>query len=239
MSLRHVVGVWDTRVGDANAKLVLATLADHATEHGYAEVSIESIASATELSSRTVIRKLEWLVDNRYIHRLQRRADDGRAALNLYRLLLEGVPSDTVSPGPSDTVSPPTRARSVEQDSRSSRSQPSDTVSPGRRRDPIWDALSSLFGEPTTRTARTLRGKTTASLREAGATADEIQARAKRWPRLYEGATLTETALEKHWHQLAPPRRTAAHVKCEECEMGGGMHQVDCSRARSNGAVAT
>lgn len=71
-----------------------------------------------------------------------------------------------------------------------------------RERNPIWDALVEVFGEPSTDTARSLRGKVCSSLTRAGATPEEIISRAKSWPRHFEHATLTETALEKHWDAL-------------------------------------
>lgn len=74
-----------------------------------------------------------------------------------------------------------------------------------RQRNPIWDALVEVFGEPSTDTARTLRGKVCSSLTRAGATPEELIARARSWPRHFEDATLTETALEKHWDKLGRP----------------------------------
>lgn len=74
-----------------------------------------------------------------------------------------------------------------------------------RPRNPVWDALSELFGEPTTDTNKRLRGKVVASLRRAGAEYQEIMTRAMSWPLHFPGATLTETALEKHWDRLARP----------------------------------
>jgi len=65
-----------------------------------------------------------------------------------------------------------------------------------------WDALKVMFGEPTVPTAIRLRGKLAKELRDAGATFDEILRRGKRWPSHFENATLTETALVKHWDRL-------------------------------------
>jgi len=78
------------------------------------------------------------------------------------------------------------------------------------QRDEVWDALTDIFGPALTRTAEQHRGKLVASLAEAGATRDEIFARAKRWPLHFENATLTAAALEKHWDTLnrKPLRRT-------------------------------
>ena len=84
-----------------------------------------------------------------------------------------------------------------------------------RARNEIWDTLTDLFGDPTTRTAQRLRGKMVASLRGAGATPDEILRRARRWPRIFPNAALTETALEKHWPLLEPRKRPPPSVQPE------------------------
>ena len=79
-----------------------------------------------------------------------------------------------------------------------------------RQRDEVWDALVELFGEPATDSNRKLRGKVVASLKRAGATYDEILRRAQSWPLHFESATLTETALEKHWDRLGQPPMRAS-----------------------------
>lgn len=79
-----------------------------------------------------------------------------------------------------------------------------------RQRNELWDALTEVFGEATTRSSQTLRGKVVSSLRAAGATPDEVVSRARSWPRHFDTATLTETALEKHWDALGrKPLRVA------------------------------
>lgn len=74
-----------------------------------------------------------------------------------------------------------------------------------RPRNEVWDALAELFGEPTTESNRKLRGRLVRSLRSAGADYPTIMERAMSWPFHFPGATLTATALEKHWDQLARP----------------------------------
>lgn len=85
-------------------------------------------------------------------------------------------------------------------------------------RNEIWDGLVAVFGEPTTKSNQKLRGKVCASLTRAGATFEEILARASAWPFHFPGATLTETALEKHWDRLGRPplRATAEQVRRAE-----------------------
>lgn len=80
----------------------------------------------------------------------------------------------------------------------------------------VWDALAELFGEPTTESNRRLRGKITRSLKRAGATYGEILERAMSWPYHFPGATLTETALEKHWDRLARPPLRASEADVQK-----------------------
>ena len=82
-----------------------------------------------------------------------------------------------------------------------------------QKRNPVWEALAELFGEPTTESNRRLRGKITRSLKNAGATYQDIFERAMSWPYHFPGATLTETALEKHWDRLARPPLRASETQ--------------------------
>lgn len=68
-------------------------------------------------------------------------------------------------------------------------------------RDPIFTALSDVFGKPETRTTQSFYGKAVTELLDAGATPDEVRARgnrlqAKGWP------DCTPAALLKHWTSL-------------------------------------
>lgn len=74
-----------------------------------------------------------------------------------------------------------------------------------RPRNPVWDALAEVFGDPTTESNTRLRGRITRSLATAGATPEEIMRRAAAWPFHFPGAVLTETALERHWDRLGRP----------------------------------
>lgn len=83
-----------------------------------------------------------------------------------------------------------------------------------RPRDDIWDGLVVVFGEPT-ESQRSLRGQIVASLRLAGATRTEITRRAGMWPVHFPDATLTPTALEKFWNQLANPPLRASRAQVD------------------------
>ena len=67
----------------------------------------------------------------------------------------------------------------------------------------LWDALSALFGEPSTNSEKTNRGRHVRELAQAGATAAEIEARAAEHARRNLGWTLTANSLVTHWTELA------------------------------------
>lgn len=106
------------------------------------------------------------------------------------------------------------------------------TPTPPRTPNPIWDALSEWFGEPATRSEQTLRGRIVSSLNGAGATPQLVHERCHAWSKLFPGATLTQTALERHWTQLGlAPLQTPAdfarrgHEGCLTCG-GSGFTQT-------------
>lgn len=78
-----------------------------------------------------------------------------------------------------------------------------------RPRNELWDALETIFGPATTKTAATVRGKVVAGLAMAGATPAEINRRARAWPAHFDSATMTDLAFEKHYDTLGrkPLRR--------------------------------
>ncbi len=69
------------------------------------------------------------------------------------------------------------------------------------KRNPIWDTLVELFGEPSP-TRRTLYGRVTKYLTDAGATPELIRKRATRIVTDWGPEKLTLTSLEKHWSRF-------------------------------------
>ena len=106
------------------------------------------------------------------------------------------------------------RTGAAQNENQSKREVTPNGVTPASRKaNPLWDALTEVFGDATTETARSRRGKVCRSLAAAGASPDEIVRRAKSWPRHFDDATLTELALEKHWDTLAhKPLRMARNA---------------------------
>jgi DNA-binding transcriptional MocR family regulator len=166
---------------------------------------IKTLMADTGLARKTVFRALEDLEAAGLIRRVERRRENGSLTSSEYRF-----PSVTVIRGeyqpdttPSVTVTPP------EPELRT-RKEPS--AATPRERNEIWDALVYVFpeyrGELTPSENKKI-GKVCAELKAAGATRDQIVARASSWPAHFDSATLTPHALVNHWSTLGrrPLRR--------------------------------
>lgn len=261
MSVRVLTIVWDTSPSEGGDLLVELALADQAGDDGVTWMQVERLSQKTRLSERHIYRTLESLTAAGRIE--VRKAQHGRRRISVYRVLGPGLRPvdydrlpfklDSSFGGGPDSLSPDTvsgrKARrhdtGVSDDmtrasatrARSSSLEPSlnrsGAAAVPRPRDPVWDALTEIFGEAATHGAKSLRGKITKSLREAGATAEDIHDRAKRYKEVMPvGTTLTETALEKHW-PLCAPRRKSVIKPCAECGVGGNMHAADCSKVQA------
>ena len=79
-------------------KFVLVVLADAANTHGVCWPRISTIARKVGVSSRTVQRATQLLIQRDLITAEQRYRSDGSCSSNLYRLLLKG--GDNLSPTP-------------------------------------------------------------------------------------------------------------------------------------------
>lgn len=105
-----------------------------------------------------------------------------------------------------------------------------------RSRDPVWDALDEVCGPATTKRARSLRGQVAKSLKEAGATGEEVKLRAARYPLVMPPETiLTDAALEKHWDRCVPKRTRSGGKTCPDCGVSvGAGHASDCPKASAD-----
>lgn len=113
---------------------------------------------------------------------------------------------------------------------------------PPRKRDVVWDTLVDLFGEPTNDVERGRRNRTVRLIKQSLAAmnvaeadqAVEIRRRHARWSRVYERATITDTALSNRWSELGP-RITGQPPQPKPCDYCGGRdggHLADCVRPR-------
>jgi hypothetical protein len=193
--------VLDAEVSDRAVRLY-AVLGRYANSNGESFPSRQTLAKRLRCSESSAIRASRELEAVGAL-KITYRGD----STNLYHLIYVSP----VTGGGSNGDTRGGRTGDTQNESQVEREETPLAAEPHKRApNLVWDALSYVFGEPTTRSAQQVRGKVVASLRQAGATPDEIVARAKRWPLHFGDAAMTDLALEKHWDTLPrkPLRRT-------------------------------
>ena len=200
-----IVPEWVLDAPDSDRAVRLyGMLGRYADRNGASYPSRRTLAERLRCSVDSLDRAVRELVTVGALEIAPRNNERGDQTSNLY-MLKTGAPVRHPLGTPAAT---PLGTGAPQNESHVEREKPS--MPSARQRNEIWDALSNVFGEPSTRSSQELRGKVVASLRSAGATPDEIYARAKRWALHFDHATMTDLALEKHWDTLArkPLRRT-------------------------------
>lgn len=176
----------------------------------YADANGESFASRRKLAERlrcsvdSVDRAMAELRAVGALTSDERHRENGGQSANLITLRM-AAPVHT----PLGTGAAPPLGTGAEGKNESHKKRETSMAATPRKRNDVWDALTYVFGEPTVPTAIRLRGQVCRDLTNAGATKDQVVARASAWPAHFDQATLTDTALRKHWDTLGrkPLRR--------------------------------
>jgi len=195
-------------------KLVLLALADHANgQTGLCIPGQKSLAEQCSMSVRTVQRHIQVLEDGGLLRREARMRGQGR-----------GRTSDRYYLGDQGDKSAPMR-RDVTTNATNQDDQ-CDTVGvaepeENRKKEPIaatpkepipklkdelFETVAEVCGINLTNMTRSARGqlnRATKELRDIQATTEQIHAKAKAYRTQYPNATLTPTALTKHWSSFA------------------------------------
>jgi DNA-binding transcriptional MocR family regulator len=192
----------DTPTGSVSRKAVLIALANATNHHtGLCCPSLKRLATEADLSVSTVQRAIDALIEMGLVAKSERQRENGSKTSNVYTF--PTTPYGHGDHSPLVTVTTP------EPELRT-RKEPS--AATPRERNEIWDALVYVFpeyrGELTPSENKKI-GKVCAELKAAGATRDQIVARASSWPAHFDSATLTPHALVNHWSTLGrrPLRR--------------------------------
>ena len=229
-----IVPEWfiDSGVSDKAFRLytVLAKYADN--DSGTAYPGRGALAKRMGCSRSSVDRALEELIAIGAVSK-QRRSQDGRWTSSLYtvykvgpRLTGGGSPTHATTPSPTDatTSSHPRRKeldQELDQRELSIAATPREEAKPKapRPEDPLWNAMLAACGIDGKTITKTGRGQVNAALkelREIGATPADIDAKAKVYRKTWPDASLTPSALVKHWAALA----TKAEQVRRTCECG-------------------
>ncbi|MCK9086512.1 helix-turn-helix domain-containing protein, partial [Haemophilus influenzae] len=113
MSMRLMVQAMNCKVGNPARKLVLLKLADNANDDGICFPSYQYIADKCEMTRRSAINHIEYLIKMGLVSKKERKNKDGSIS-NLYFLHLEqgseniSLGSENFALGGSENISPRT-----------------------------------------------------------------------------------------------------------------------------------
>jgi hypothetical protein len=210
MSIEALNWAWEQPVRKATNKLFLLALADHANSDGECWPSMKRIAERSDISPRHVSRAINELVDLGLVEKANRRRHGGQYRGWDYRLLVQRTPASSGHRGPvtSGHGRPSPADTGVRSEPSENRKEEPLAATPNR--DLLFEAVAEACGirlDALTRSARGQLNAATKELRDIGATPEQVAGKAKAWRKQYEGATLTPTALTKHWAALEDASR--------------------------------
>ena len=211
MSLDALKWAWEQDCPNATAKLVLMALADHANSDGECWPSMKRVAKLTGISSRQVSTHIVTLESLGYVTKGNRRRHEGQLRGWEYRVNLHGEATSgstlPVASGSPAHLPAEVGFRSEPSENRKEEplaDKPPESVT--RKKDNLFETVAEVCGIGLTTLTRTARGqlnKAAKELREIDATDEQVRHKAKAYKAQYPNATLTPTALIKHWSSFA------------------------------------
>lgn len=247
MSIEAMVWVLHNSPTSGTDKVLLLGIANHADAEGRnAWPAVRTLAKYANLEPRGVQKALRRLESEGHI-RIEAQAggtQDMRSDRrpNRYTVLMNGASART--PRQVNGVSSSTE-RGVPQDANGvSSGTPEPSLEPNiepssaaRPRDELWDCIVDVFeySSNVTSLERGRINKALKSLREVGASAEEIRERAAEYRRQYPDVAFTPLALASNWSQLEPKRKREAVARCGRCSQSMAGHDDDLCVALAGG----
>ena len=211
MSLDALKWAWEQDCPNATAKLVLMALADHANSDGECWPSMKRVAKLTGISSRQVSTHIVTLESLGYVTKGNRRRHEGQLRGWEYRVNLrdEATSGSTLPVASGSPAHLPAEVGFRSEPSENRKEEPLADKPPEsvtRKKDNLFETVAEVCGIGLTTLTRTARGqlnKAAKELREIDATDEQVRHKAKAYKAQYPNATLTPTALIKHWSSFA------------------------------------
>jgi len=213
MSIEALNWAWQQQCPNPTAKLVLMALADHANSDGECWPAMKRIAQLTGVSARQVSTHVVTLEKLGYVTKGDRRRWQGQLRGWEYRVNV-GVQATSGSLLPvasGSPVHPPAEAHFRTEPSGKHQKETASPKSEVRKVDHLWDAVCKaceIAPKQLTRSGRGALNKAVSELREAGATPEQVAARAAAYRKAYPNAACTPMALTKHWAALSREAKT-------------------------------
>jgi len=191
-----------------------ALLARRANSSNEAFPSRGYLAEAMGCSRKSVDRALDELLELGAVTK-QSQFVENRQTVNLYTVrAMAGTPvtregDKGVAPG-GDTGVPQKQSHKNESHKKPLAATPPESTT--RKKDRLFEAVAKECGINLTGMTRSARGqlnKAVKELREIDATEEQVAAKAKAYRQQYPNATLTPTALVKHWSSFAEAEKKA------------------------------
>ena len=211
MSLDALKWAWEQDCPNATSKLVLMALADHANSDGECWPSMKRVAKLTGISSRQVSTHIVTLESLGYVTKGNRRRHEGQLRGWEYRVNLrdEATSGSTLPVVSGSPAHLPAEAGFRSEPSENRKEEPLADKPPEsvtKKKDSLFETVAEVCGIGLTTLTRTARGqlnKAAKELREIDATEEQVRHKAKAYKAQYPNATLTPTALIKHWSSFA------------------------------------
>jgi biotin operon repressor len=211
MSLDALKWAWEQDCPNATSKLVLMALADHANSDGECWPSMKRVAKLTGISSRQVSTHIVTLEALGYVTKGNRRRHEGQLRGWEYRVNLrdEATSGSTLPVASGSPASSPAEVGFRSEPSENRKEEPLADKPPEsvtRKKDNLFEVIAEVCGISLTGMTRSSRGqlnKAVKELREIDTTEEQVRHKAKAYKAQYPNATLTPTALIKHWSSFA------------------------------------
>lgn len=229
-------------------KVLLLGIANHADAEGHnAWPSVATLAKYSNLEPRGVKKALRRLEEQGHIKILENRGGNADTRSdrrpNRYSIVMNEVSARTsrnvhgVSYSTERGV--PQYHNGVSHRTPEPYLEPSLNLSVAARpRDDLWDCVLEVFDytETVTSLERGRINKALKSLREVGATPEDLRDRASQYRKRYPNVAFTPMAVVSNWSQLEPAGKSSSVGRCLSCAQPLKSHDKDlCSMLASSG----